>query len=118
MNRTLLPKPTGPQLEILASLSPEIEERAASRAGRGLVVVRIDEARASLVFGFTPAGCVDVPHVMAMELPEEAAVEVVRSVEEDDEAEGAPVLLLDRKAGGLFEYAYALLGARAGAAGR
>ena len=114
VNRTLLPRPTQRQLDLVDSLAPEIRARAESRPGRGLVAVRMDEARATYTFGFTPARLVDVPHIMAMDVPEEAAVEVVRAAHEHDEAESAAVIVVDRRADGRTEHAFVLLDVRPG----
>lgn len=108
----LIPAPHAHHAELLARLAPGITHRIAAGAGRGLVVVQMLAQAGSYRSGFSPAKQVDLAHVMAMEVPEEVAVEVTRTVKEYDDLSNVPVLMTERAESGKVSYSFMLLDVR------
>lgn len=105
-NASLVPDPLPQHVHVLAQVAERIEASLKRLPQRGLVVVQLFEGAHDYRLGFTPQRNADVPHLMSMGLPEEAAIsllEFVRTYEMDREA---AVLVTDRKRSGEVTYSF------------
>jgi hypothetical protein len=108
---SVVPAPTASHAKALARLRDRLAraaERMKEAHGRGLLVLQLDEAGNRFSIGFTPVRRADVPHVMAMGVPEEAAVSILERVGAYDLRTEAALLVTERGATG-FRFTFVAL---------
>lgn len=92
---SFLRQPSPAQLWLIECLVPTVEKGLRDVGfPPGLIVLRPDAATR---IEHVPAAALDIPHLMALDLPEEAAVEVIEAVRACIPHLWCPVLLLDAK---------------------
>ncbi|GEM_PF-4213548 len=113
-NESPLPDPLPQHAHVVAQISERIEASLKRLPQRGLVVVQLFEGTADYRLGFTPQRNADVPHVVAMGVPKEAALAILDAVRTYDPDREAAVLVTDRKRTGEVGYSFVRLEVSAG----
>jgi hypothetical protein len=88
---------------VLKQLEPQLARRL-QEAGcpRGVIVVELHEATGRFASAFSPPETSDVPHFMALGLPEESATSLVEAMRTYDPEANALILVLEQRRNGEF----------------
>lgn len=105
-NASIVPDPLPQHVHVLAQVAERIEASLKRLPQRGLVVVQLFEGAHDYRLGFTPQRNADVPHVMSMGVPEEAAINILEFVRTYGMDREAAVLVTDRKRSGEVTYSF------------